>query len=310
MLGVEMSNLIKNPLKFDSPDPFITYHDGFYYLLCSERTKIVIHRSKELSKIFDDEYKTVFLGGTNGVIDCIWAPEMHKINNKWYIYSSGTSESQNYRTIRMFCLESENDDPFSDYHFKGFTDSEIYAIDQTIFHDKSTDKYYDVFVQIRPETGNTIMIGELETPWKIGPNRTMLKHTEFEWEKKKGRVTEGPFFFEHNGRTFMIYSANDTFSPFYCLGLMEYIGGDPLNKDNWICYDKPFFESGNDVYAVGHASVFKSPTDKEYWLCYHGNSSTEKYDRSCYVQKFSFGEDGLPIFGEPVSREEKILAPV
>lgn len=303
-------NLLTNPLRVDSPDPFMTWCDGYYYYMCTERTKIVLYRSKRVSEIFSGEHKTVYEAG-NEVKSCLWAPELHKVDGKWYIYSSGCTEGEDYRSIRMFCLEAQGDSPFSDYIFKGFTDSDIYAIDQTVFHNDFDGKDYNVFVQIRKETGNTVMIGEMENPWTIGKKRAVLKHTEFDWEKKQGRVCEGPFILKHCGRTFLIYSANDTFSPYYCLGIMEYMGGDPLDGENWRHFDKPFFREANGVYSVGHASTFLSPDGTEYWLCYHGNKCTEagKYDRSTYIQKFTFTKDGLPDFGEPIKRGQSFECP-
>lgn len=297
-----------NPISKDSPDPFVMFHDGYYYMMCTERTKIVIHRSRKIADIMQGESITVYRAGKE-VQSCIWAPELHRIGNRWYIYSSGCTVGSDYNSIRMFCLESEKDDPFCNYTFKAFTDPDIYAIDQTVFYNEENGKYYNIFVQIRKETGNTIMIGELVSPDKIGAERTVLKHTEFEWEKQKGRVTEGPFILKHDGRVFLIYSANDTFSPYYSLGLMEFSGGDPMDADNWIRYEKPFFSGANGVFAVGHASVFLSPDGSEHWISFHGNESTENYDRSLYLQRFDFTDDGLPDFHEPIARGEKIACP-
>src|SRR5207302_5210876 len=46
-------------------------------------------------------------------------------------------------------------------------------------------------------------------------------------------VAEGPEALYHDGKTFIVYSGSDTGNYNYCLGLMTYKGGDPLEAKSW-----------------------------------------------------------------------------
>ncbi len=126
-----MDNKCLRISKTSAPDPFIVYRDGKFFGTCTEHNKITVFKSNNYTDIFDGEKKTVFEAGRE-VIDCIWAPEIHRIGDRWYIYSSGKTNS-NYHSIRSFCLESVTDDPFGEYTFKAFTVPDCFAIDQTVF---------------------------------------------------------------------------------------------------------------------------------------------------------------------------------
>ncbi|KIO25980.1 glycoside hydrolase family 43 protein, partial [Tulasnella calospora MUT 4182] len=44
----------------------------------------------------------------------------------------------------------------------------------------------------------------------------------------------------------------------YCLGLLKYMGGDPLHKANWQ-KSGPHFSSANRNYGPGHNSFVTTP---------------------------------------------------
>ena len=63
----------------------------------------------------------------------IWAPEIHFINNKWYIYfAADNGDNKNHR---MNVLESNSQDALGTYKYMGTLDTEgwaMYAIIETI----------------------------------------------------------------------------------------------------------------------------------------------------------------------------------
>lgn len=279
-----------------APDPFAMYWNGRYYAMYTEGDRLTVHRSKTLENIVREEAKTVYRVG-NEVKGCIWAPEMLHYGGRWYIYSSGrTTEGESFNSIRMFCLESETDDPCSDYRFKAFTDPDIYAIDQTLYNNPADGKLYICFAQILPATGNTLVIAEMENPWTISNRRAIIHYADFDWEKRAGMVTEGAFFVRHGQTLSLLYSANDTFSPYYSLGALVYEGGDMISKKAWKCLEKPLLSSRRGIYAPGHASVFYDSDDIPL-LAYHASREKDQYDRSMYLLPFSFDRHGIPDFG-------------
>ena len=135
---VQTVKTFQNPIsRGNAPDPFIQYIDGYYYALYTEADKITLYRNTTLKSVLRGESKVVYQIGKE-VGGNIWAPELHynPTTDRWYIYASGSTNGWEFGTIRMFCLESKTSDPFGEYRFKGFTDSNVLAIDQTVFYDE------------------------------------------------------------------------------------------------------------------------------------------------------------------------------
>lgn len=308
----------QNPLSTgNAPDPFVTYHDGYYYALYTEATQITLYRNSSLPDILKGQKRLIYSAGKEVVSD-IWAPELHfnPKTNKWYIYASGATEMNNFSTIRMFCLESESDNPMSKYSFKAFTDSNIMAIDQTVYYDEDTDQLYTAYSHFN-EKGQVIEFARMTNPWTIASQRIELSYPEYEWEKGGwGNVNEGPIFLRHNDKLVLIYSGSGCWSEFYCLGMLEYTGKDfsaknMTNAANWKKHPNSIFSSGNNVYGVGHCSFFYSPDGTETWIAYHGMHTPDAGEsgRYMYAQKINFDKNDLPVIGKPYPRSAKLPIP-
>lgn len=312
------SKTFQNPISTgNAPDPFVTYHDGYYYCLYTEATKISIYRHVSLDKVLKGKPKQVYSAGKEVVSD-IWAPELHfnPKTNKWYIYASGATVMNDFSTIRMFCLESETDDPMSKYTFKAFTDPNIMAIDQTVYYDEETKQLYTAYSHFN-EKGQVIEFAHMSNPWTIDAQRIELSYPQYDWEKGGwGNVNEGPIFLRHDDKLVLIYSGSGCWSEFYCLGMLEYTGRDftlksMLNAANWKKHTNSIFSSANEVYGVGHCSFFNSPDGTETWIAYHGMHTPDAGEggRYMYVQKIRFDKNDLPILGAPHSRSTKLTLP-
>ena len=316
----------QNPLspKTATADPYVVYHDGYYYGLRTDYWHVRLHRSKSITDIWESESVVVYTSLMGDAKPGIWAPEMHYISStdRWYIYACGMTTMNDFGTMRMFCLESKTSDPFGEYEYKGLTDPDLHAIDQTVFYDEKTDTLYTAYSQFTSERGQVIMLATMENPWTISDNRIRVSHPKYRWEQKgerddkDSRVNEGPIFLCHDGKLSLIYSASGCWSEYYCLGLVEFTGSDfseeqVMNLDNWKKHSKPVFSAANEVYGVGHCSFFLSPDGTETWIAYHGmpTPTSGEEGRYMYVQPISFDENGLPILGEPLSRDTAIPLP-
>ena len=140
----------------------------------------------------------------------------------------------------------------------------------------------------------------------VGP-KVLITQPEKPWEKgvihNNYPVTEGPTALYHEGRTFIVYSASNTMSAAnYCLGLLTYAGGDPLQARSWV-KTGPVFRSDleHDIFSPGRATFALSRDGKTYWLLYHAKSRPEitMDGRSIRLQIFRWGADGMPEFGVP-----------
>ena len=314
---------LQNPLSANAaPDPVVVYHEGYYYATFTEALGIALYRSKDLKTVLTDE-KIIIFNLCDEVQGNIWAPELHynPSTDRWYVYASGSTNGWDFFTIRMFCLESKTSDPFGEYVFKGFTDPNTLAIDQTVFYDEQSGTLYTAYSEFTSK-GQVIKLAVMENPWTISNKRIEVSYPKYAWEKlgktegKDERVNEGPVFLCHDGKLCLLYSASGCWSEYYCLGLLEFTGEDfsvdnVMKKSNWKKHNEPVFKAENEVYGVGHCFFFDTP-DGATWISYHGMHTPDAGEagRYMYIQPIGFDEQGLPVLGEPLSRDTVIEYPL
>ncbi|MEO6148748.1 MAG: glycoside hydrolase family 43 protein, partial [Mucilaginibacter sp.] len=248
----------------------------------------------------------------------IWAPELHYLDGKWYVYFAG--DNGNDGNHRMHVLENASDDPTKGtwtYKGKIGDDSNIWAIDGSVF--EHGGKRYFMWSGWKFQNGSQsgiqqIYIAEMSNPWTITGARYMISEPTYDWEMV-GLVNEGPEILKNAaGDVFLVYSASGCWTDEYKLGMMKLTGTDPLVQANWTKYSTPVFQKNiaNSVYSPGHNSFFKSPDGTEDWIIYHANNAAGLGcggSRSTRMQKFTWNEDGTPNFGVPKSLSESLPAP-
>ncbi|WP_440913706.1 family 43 glycosylhydrolase, partial [Enterococcus innesii] len=104
---------IQNPIVYERADPWVYLHsDGYYYFTGSVPgyQSIELRRAKSLNELEDAERKSVWQAHESGPMsELIWAPEIHFIADKWYIYfaASDNEEIRNENHHhRMFVIEN------------------------------------------------------------------------------------------------------------------------------------------------------------------------------------------------------------
>ena len=97
-------------------DPYVYRHtDGNYYFTASvpEYDRIVLRRSKTLAGLKGAEEVTVWEKHKEGIMsEHIWAPELHYLDGKWYIYFAG-GDKDDIWAIRPYVLECADADPLT-----------------------------------------------------------------------------------------------------------------------------------------------------------------------------------------------------
>ncbi len=157
-----------------------------------------------------------------------------------------------------------------------------------------------------PADGNGIYIAPMSNAWTISGERVLISQAVYDWEKVRYPINEAPEILQHDGKTFLIYSACDTGTPDYALGMLTLSGDNPLNPANWKKSPQPVFSqyksADGNVFGPGHNGFFKSPDRREDWIVYHGKESgAYTYrGRRARAQKFVWNADGTPDFGHPI----------
>ena len=79
-----------NPLVRQRADPHVTLQpDGWYYYTATvpEYDRIEVRRARSLNELGAADAKVVWRKHASGEMGAhIWAPEIHRIDGKWYIY--------------------------------------------------------------------------------------------------------------------------------------------------------------------------------------------------------------------------------
>src|SRR6478752_6779262 len=109
------------PIRFDNPllrqraDPQVTLHtDGQYYVMATsaEWDRIELSRTRDLNALATAETKVVWREHGAGPMSAhIWAPEIHFIDGKWYIYFTASRKDSIWE-VRPYVLANDSPDPF------------------------------------------------------------------------------------------------------------------------------------------------------------------------------------------------------
>lgn len=307
-----------NPLNNSGPDPWMTYHNGYYYLAATTwggpEVGLTMRKGRTIEELKNAEPVQIFQDSTEDRCCNYWAPEFFLIDGpngpRWYGHFTGGAAGDDFvDTQFMHVIESEGTDPMGPYTYKGKL-VERNALDGTVL--ELNDKMYAVY-SVWNQTQD-LAIKEMDTPWSTVGEETVISRPELDWERQNGTVNEGPVALHKGDNTYIIYAASACWGPNYKLGMLTYDGGDPLDADTWVKNPEPLFVRNDsaDVFAPGHNTFFKSPDGTEDWIVYHANDQESDgcdMGRTPRIQKFTWNEDGTPNFGTPVSTSEELAVP-
>lgn len=309
-----------NPLLPSGPDPWVIQKDSFYYVTHTFGNHIAIYKTSRMSGLKNITPVTVWTPPATGLYSKqIWAPELHYLNGKWYIYFAADDGDNAHH--RMYVLENEASDPTSTgWEFKGKISAatDKWAIDGSVF--TYNNNYYFIWSGWEGDVDRqqNIYIAKMKNPWTIEGERVLISSPDYDWEKGGAppSVNEGPeILMNKQGKVFLVYSASGCWTDNYSLGLLSLKdGGNPMNAIDWKKSSKPVFTSKpeNGAFAPGHNGFFVSRDGKEDWIIYHANSKAGQGcggARNPRMQQFSWNEDGTPNFGEPVKIDVPLKKP-
>ena len=318
----------KNPIG-PGADPWVVRSGSNYYMVESSNNSIVVYKSSSLTDPKQNRV-TVWTAPASGWNETnIWAPELHHINNRWYIYYAGGRRNANgqdapFISQRAGVLESTADDPQGTYVDKGMLytgdniqsgTGHVWAIDLTV--GDINGQLYAVWSgweqnATTDKTEQNLYMAKMSDPVTISSNRVRIAVPDQPWEiGPELSLEEGPQFLEHGGQEFIIYSTRDSWLPTYQLGQLRLTSptADPLSAANYV-KTGPVFSGTTDVYGVGHASFTKSPDGTQDWIVYHSKiNTTPGWDRVIRTQRFTWNADNSPNFGTPTPTGGSIPMP-
>ena len=315
--------LFTNPLLETGPDPWVVWWKGFYYYSNSSGTNLTLRKTPDITDVRHAQNKAVWIPEPGHPwSNHLWAPELHRWGNMWYIYFA--ADAGDNASHRIYVVENDNDDPIEGaWTFKDKINdsSDKWAIDPTTFELRG--QHYLVWSGWKGDNDGeqNLYIAHMSNPWSIDSPRTLISQPTYPWElhgNLPGRhvsVNEGPEFLSHGNKMFIVFSASGCWTDFYTLGVLEAsIDADPLNAKTWTKVNHPFLSTdpNSPAFGPGHNGFFKSPDGREDWIIYHANPAPGegcKSFRSPRIQRFTWNELGRPHFGRPVPLNQPLTKP-
>ena len=316
-----------NPLLPQGADPWVTQYRGTYFYTQTTGQNLKLWATPDLTDLAHARSRVVWTPPATGPYSSdIWAPELHRLNGRWYLYFAADSGTN--QTHRIYVLENASDDPLQGtWSMKGkVADStDKWAIDATVL--ESGGQMYLLWSGWQGDTNGEqdIFIAHLKNPWTVDSERVMLSHPQYAWEHVGDLlrdpalphvdVNEGPEVLQHGNDIFLVYSASGCWTDYYALGLARAKrGSDLLDPHSWTKLDHFVFrmDAKAGVYGTGHNSFFQSPDGKQSWILYHANDGPGQgcdSHRSPRAQPFTWNADGLPSFGTPLPTTQPIPKP-
>ena len=314
------SIVYQNPLPVEFGDPFIlSASDGKYYMYGTGGTEkgFVAYSSENLADwTLEGE---VYSGNQpdSWTVKNYWAPEVYEIDNKYYMFFSAdwkvnpNNELENFR-IGIAVSDSPKG-PFKEMSNEPLFDPGYPIIDANILqYEGKTYLYYSRCCYKHPVESEVAdwartagLFDEIEESWVYGVELsndftkvigepvlllqppTEMSNPQTEWESRSvtsgevnRRWTEGSFAFVHDGKIYMMYSANFFGGEHYAVGYA--VSDNPLGPFVKAT-ENPVLEkntaTGGEVTGTGHNMVFWSKDNNKMYCVYHGRTEQTGSER-------------------------------
>ncbi|KAI3324586.1 glycoside hydrolase family 43 protein [Xylariaceae sp. AK1471] len=314
-----------------TPDPFVNKFRSQYYLTFTTGDKIEIWSSSNLADIERTSTKHQIWTpphGSNHSAD-LWAPELHALHGRWYIYYAAASPERGNKSHRMYVLggPAATEDPCSgQWEFLGriYGMPDQWAIDGTVFElegqlylaysgwpldnnsNNSTTKNKNNSGLVQQ-----LFLMRLDDPTMANSRPVAISLPTQPWEITRDQngahaINEGPQWLSSpDGRwRGLVYSCAGSWTHEYKMATLEYLGGAPLDASSWQKSKAALLQtptrkrSGNSgPFGPGHGS-FLDVGNGNVIAVYHATDSPSDgwENRRARVQRVAFTEKG-PYMG-------------
>ena len=318
------------PVAWHKADPAICKWQGMYYFISTNdldgNRSLYIRQASSIPALATAQQVCILDTSMYPHLgNLLWAPEMHIIGGKLYIFHAGTPESFFCEQCHVMALkEGGNPIKAGDWEMPRRVikadGSMLYGpegitLDMTVFW--SAGKLYAAWSQrqFQPvDLGAWLYIAELdpEKPWQLRTEPQVLTTPEYGWENNHVFVVEGPFALYRGGRICLTYSGALVDST-YTVGMLSMAdGADPLDPASWTKENYPLLSSRSvdGEYGPGH-NAYVTDEDGLVWNTYHARpgfcaagqgSGSERADekvifgpRSSGIRRVHFNIEDFPV---------------
>ncbi|MBQ6613950.1 MAG: family 43 glycosylhydrolase [Clostridia bacterium] len=344
---IEGTVTFTNPIRQNGADPWLFYYDGYYYYTATDGHRLGLARAANIGDLAYAEFVTVYKPRSGEMWSKnLWSPEIHYYtdeeigegNGGWYCYiACDNGDNLYHRMYVIKCLDGDNlfgrwgnpvtgevnvPEPISAKDIEGFADT--WAAGQTDI--RINGKLYMMYVT---ETGRyrkgdgfyqTENLVEMTNPWTIVGQSSVICRPEYNWEKGGSEngtspqvVEGGTAVYADDGSIYIIYSGSGYWTTEYQLGQLKYLGGDPLDINNWEKKPTSILYKSDEINGCGHASYLRDHNGVD-WICYHAyigkDTSSGRY---AFVEPYTADKSGVVIAdgnGHPAPIEKEYTSKV
>ena len=314
------------PVAWHKADPAIAkWHGKFYFISTNDldgNHSLYIRQADSIPELVTAQQHLILDTGMYPHLgNLLWAPELHIIRDRLYIFHAGTPDSFFCEQSHVMALkEGGNPIKAADWEMSRrvlkpdgsfLYGEEGITLDMTVFW--SAGRLYASWSQrqFKPvDLGAWLYIAELdpEKPWQLLTEPQVLTVPEYGWENNHTFVAEGPFALYKNGKIYLSYSGA-LVDATYVVGMLSMDdGADPLDPASWTKENYPLLTSRSveGEYGPGH-NAYVTDDDGLAWNTYHarpgmvpaGNPQTDSNadfgPRSSGIRRVHFNADGYPV---------------
>tara|TARA_R110002050_G_scaffold171113_2_gene303110 strand:- start:15308 stop:16459 length:1152 start_codon:yes stop_codon:yes gene_type:complete len=349
--SIKVNTTYTNPLSVEFGDPYILDDgNGTYYMYGTGGGAKEGFATYSSNNLIDWEFEGQVYKGNTKYSWCVanfWAPEVYKIDNKYYLFFSADWRNNPTNALENFkigvAVSNSPKGPFLDLKNEPLFDPGYPIIDANVFKDDN-DKYYlyysracyihSVESDIADWAKQEGLYNEIEESWVYGvelapdfksvigdpvlllspPKKIDDKNAE--WESRSvtskeinRRWTEGSYTFKYHGTYYMMYSANYFLGKNYAVGYATASHPlGPYTKAN----NNPVLEKninkGGRVTGTGHNSIVFLDGGKKMYAVYHGRTKETGKERFVFIDQIKILEDGKLVVHGPTT--EPMLRPL
>ena len=245
----------------------------------------------------------------------LWAPELHSIHGRWYVYFAADDPKHGNKSHRMFVLTGPSADAspldanvWSFHGRLGGMPDEQWAIDGTVVTLGGSMLFAYSGWPLgthADESRQEIYIIEMVSPTECTgrPVRISTPELPFEFSGSSG-INEGPqFLCSPDGRWMgLVYSCAGSWTHEYKMNVLYYTGGHPLEASSWAKSNRPLLQASRDdspPYGPGHGNfvLVNGPGGPEVWGVFHATDAKTGWEgRKARVMRVGWGHAG-PFMG-------------
>ncbi|OAL45916.1 Arabinanase/levansucrase/invertase [Pyrenochaeta sp. DS3sAY3a] len=289
-------------------DPYVLWNKGTFYMTFTCGGHIEVWAADSLFDFESRCKRTVIWRPPpdQPYSSDLWAPEIHCLEGKWYVYFAANHPKHGNRTHRMFVLAGPDadDDPLdpSKWNFHGRVaglPDDQWAIDGTVIplHGRNHFVYsgWPLGTSFN-ESRQELFILAMTSPTSCTgtPIRISTPDLQFEYSGLSG-INEGPQLLRSpDGRwTGIVYSCAGSWTSEYKMNVLYFTGADPLDPTSWCKSNVPLLTASRDgaaPYGPGHGNfvlISDAPGGPEVWGVFHATDAKTGWEgRRARVMRF------------------------